>query len=156
MRFDSQGQSIIGTNGRLPIAENDEVTRKLCMLIEGECEGIGPTHAAVKYGYTRQRYTQLRAAFVEGGSAALSNKVSGPKGNYRRTDEAVRQVIRHRFLDPQATSEVIARKLRQTQFPISTRSVERVSADYGLQKKDSIPVARAVKPKRKRPASKRK
>ena len=59
----------------------------------------------------------------------------GPKHNYRRTDELVRQVIRHRFLDPEASADVIAQKLRQTGLPISTRSVERVIADYGLQKK---------------------
>ena len=53
----------------------------------------------------------------------------------RRTGELVRQVIRHRFLDPDATAEVIAQKLRQSGLPISNRSVERVIAEYGLQKK---------------------
>jgi hypothetical protein len=47
----------------------------------------------------------------------------------------VRQVIRYRFLDPEASADVIAQKLRQTGFVISTRSVERVIGDYGLQKK---------------------
>jgi hypothetical protein len=155
MRFDTQSHAIIGSSGRLTIPNSDEVTRKLCMLIEGECEGLGPTRAADKYGYSRQRYTQLRATLADGGSAALMNKVTGPKSNYRRTDEAVRQIIRHRFLDPQASAEVIAQRLRQTQFPISTRSVERVIADYGLQKKDSTPAVLAVKVKRKRRASKR-
>ena len=75
------------------------------------------------------------AAYCEQGSAALRSKHRGPKRNYRRTDELVRQVIRHRFLDPGASAEVIAQKLRQTGFSISTRSVERVIADYGLQKK---------------------
>ena len=63
------------------------------------------------------------------------NKARGPKKKYRRTDELQRQVIRHRFLDPDASAEVIAQKLRQTGFVISTRSVERVIAEYGLQKK---------------------
>jgi hypothetical protein len=70
MRFDSQSHAIIGSSGRLTIPNSDDVTRKLCMLIEGECEGLGPTHSADKYGYSRQRYTQLRAALAEGGSAA--------------------------------------------------------------------------------------
>jgi hypothetical protein len=65
----------------------------------------------------------------------LASKPRGPKRNYRRTDELVRQVVRHRFLDPNASPEVIAQKLRQTGFVISTRSVERVIAEYGLQKK---------------------
>jgi hypothetical protein len=44
-------------------------------------------------------------------------------------------VIRHRFLDPEASAQVIGQKLRQAGQPISTRSVERVLEDYGLQKK---------------------
>jgi hypothetical protein len=110
------------------------------MLIEGECEGLGPSKAADKYGYTKQRYFQLRQAYEQQGSSSLCSKPRGPKRNYRRSDELVRQVIRHRFLDPEASAEVIAQKLRQTGFTISTRSVERVIADYGLQKKTlSVP-----------------
>ena len=50
-------------------------------------------------------------------------------------------------------ADVIAQKLRQTGFPISTRSVERVIGDFGLQKKTlSMPSAarnrsRGLKPK---------
>jgi hypothetical protein len=47
----------------------------------------------------------------------------------------VRQVIRHRFLDPDATPEVIAQKLCQSGWEISIRSVQRVIEAYGLQKK---------------------
>jgi threonine dehydrogenase-like Zn-dependent dehydrogenase len=60
---------------------------------------------------------------------------SGPKANYRRTEEMVRQIIRHRFLDPEASAEIIAQKLRQADHLISIRSVERVISDFGLQKK---------------------
>ena len=69
----------------------------------------------------------------------LKSKPRGPKTLYRRTGELIRQVIRYRFLDPEASAEVIAQKLRQTGFVISIRSVERVIADYGLQKK-TLPV----------------
>ena len=51
----------------------------------------------------------------------------------------VLKVIRHRFLDPEASPEVIAQKLRQTQHSLSIRSVQRVIADYGLQKKTLRP-----------------
>ena len=135
MKFDQQAQQLVGDKGSLPVAESDEVTRKLAMLVEGQCEGLGPTRAAEKYGYTKQRYFQLLHAYEERGSAALCSKPRGPKRNYRRTDELVRQVIRHRFLDSEASPEVIAQKLCQTGFVISTRSVERVIAEYGLQKK---------------------
>ena len=83
------------------------------MLIEGECEGLGPIQAARKFGYSKQRYFQLRKKLQEQGTAALQNRITGPKSNYRRTGEVVRQVIRHRFLDPDADPKVIAQKLRQ-------------------------------------------
>ncbi|HJN13828.1 MAG TPA: helix-turn-helix domain containing protein [Pirellulaceae bacterium] len=135
MHFDHQTHAVVGDHGSLQVGPEDEISRKLSMLIEGECEGLGPSKAAEKYGFTKQRYFQLRHAYEEQGAQALASKPRGPKRNYRRTDELVRQVIRHRFLDPDASPDVIAQKLRQTGLPISTRSVERVIADYGLQKK---------------------
>ncbi len=135
MRFDDQTKAIVGDHGSLTVGEDDEVSRKLAMLIEGECEGLGPIKAAEKHGFTKQRYFQIRKAYQDQGATALLSQSRGPKKNYRRTDELQRQVIRHRFLDPDASAEVIAQKLRQTGFMISTRSVERVIADYGLQKK---------------------
>ena len=140
MHLDLRSRLLVGKHGSLAVAENDEITRKLAMLIEGECEGLGPSKAAEKFGFSKQRYFQLREAFQQQGAAALQSKTRGPKTNYRRTDELVRQVIRHRFLDPDASAEVIAQKLRQTGFTISNRSVDRVIAEYGLQKKTrSVP-----------------
>ena len=135
MHFDQQRHVLVGEHGSLRMLEGDEVSHKLAMLIEGECEGLGPTRAARKHGFSKQRYFQLRHAYTQGGAPALASGRRGPKRNYRRTNELVRQVIRHRFLDPEASADVIAQKLRQTGFAISTRSVERVVADYGLQKK---------------------
>ena len=135
MEFDLQANNVVGEAGSLSVGQTDEVTRKLIMLVEGQCEGLGPSKAAEKYGYTKQRYYQLLHAYEQQGSTALSSKPRGPKRNYRRTDELVRQVIRHRFLDPEASAEVVAQKLRQTGFSISIRSVQRVIAEYGLQKK---------------------
>ncbi len=135
MQFDVQQQALVGQAGSLALVEDDEIARKLAMLIEGECEGLGPVKAAAKFNYTRQRYHQIRSAFLKQGASALLSKTRGPKRNYRRTSEVVRQVIRHRFLDPDATTEVIAQKLRQSGLAISTRSVERVINAYGIQKK---------------------
>lgn len=134
-RFDWKQQALVGSGGQLPVRQDDEVTRKLSMLIEGECEGLGPMEAARKFGFSKQRYFQLRAAFIELGSQALHSQKRGPKTHYRRTAEVVRQVIRHRFLDPEATAEVIAQKLSQSGWAISIRSVQRVIEEFGLQKK---------------------
>jgi transposase len=135
MFFDHDNQQLVGERGTLSLMDDDEIARKLAMLIEGECEGLGPSKAAKKYGFSKQRYFQLRDTLQQFGAAALQSKRRGPKRNYRRTDEMVRQVIRHRFLDPDASTEVIAQKLRQTGFVISNRSVQRIISEFGLQKK---------------------
>ena len=127
--------SMSGPKGSLPVREDDEITLKLAMLFEGECEGLGPVKAARKFGFTRQRYYQILNQFLKQGAAGLKRLKPGPKGNYRRTDEVIRQIIRYRFLDPQTSSEVIAQKLNQNGYPIAIRSVERVISEYGLQKK---------------------
>jgi hypothetical protein len=134
-QFDLNLHHLVGNAGSLAVPEHDEITCKLAMLIEGECDGTGPNRAAAKFGFSKQRYFQLRTAFLEQGALALLSHKRGPKTNYRRTDEVVRQVIRHRFLDPEASAEVIAQKLSQNGWPISIRSVQRVFEDFGLQKK---------------------
>jgi transposase len=97
--------------------------------------GVGAAKAAEKFGLSKQRYFQLLKLYREKGSTGLLAQKPGPKRNYVRTGEVVRQIIRHRYLDPDATLEIIAQKLRQAGFPVSTRSVIRVIEEYGLQKK---------------------
>lgn len=128
-----------GPGGTLRILNDDDVCRRLAMLIEGECEGLGPSKAAQKYDFTRQRYYQILADFYEQGTEGLLLQTPGPKSDYRRTDQVVRLVIRCRFLDPDSSPAVIAQKIRQQTHTISQRSVERIIADYGLQKKTLHP-----------------
>ena len=135
LKIDRQRLRIVGSHGSLAILSDDKITPKLAMLIEGECLGLGPTRAAHKYGYSKQHYYQVLKAFNQGGALALRSQKRGPKRNYRRTEEVVRQIIRIRFLDPDASAAVIAQKLRQCGCPISQSSVERVIAQFGLQKK---------------------
>jgi len=135
MNFLLNESRLVGPRGELVVPAGDIVTRRLVMLCEGECEGLGAAAAAAKYGISRPRYYQLLNQFKANGSQALQIHKTGPKAPHVRTDEVVRQVIRHRFLDPDASPDVIGQKLRQAGLPISTRSVERVIADFGLQKK---------------------
>lgn len=140
MKFEITPDAFIGPNGSLSIDSDDEVSIKLAMLIKGECGPEGPSRAAEEFSFSRQRYFQLRTLFHEQGATGLVSRRRGPKSNYRRTREVVTQVVRYRFLDPDASSEVIAQKLRQTEFHISARSVDRVLAEFGLQKKTlSVP-----------------
>ena len=124
-----------GPAGNLPVRLDDKLSRQLAMLFEGKCLGLGPSKAAQKYGYSKQRFFQLLNAFVKDGSRALIPKKTGPRKNYVRTDSVVAQIIRRRFLDPDAKAEVIAQKLKQTGVRVSQRTVERTITEYGLQKK---------------------
>jgi transposase len=137
VQFDIPARRIIGPAGELPVLPDDLVVARFAMLVEGQCEGLGAAKAAEKLDLSKQRYFQLLKLYREHGSAGLQGHKPGPKHNYVRTDEVERQVIRHRFLDPDASVDIIAQKLRQAGFTISTRSVDRIIEKYGLQKKTS-------------------
>jgi hypothetical protein len=49
------------------------------MLFEGKSEGLGPTLAARKFGYTEQRYFQLLERFEAQGALALQSKARRPR-----------------------------------------------------------------------------
>jgi hypothetical protein len=140
-----------GPGGNLPIKGKDKLGRQLAMLFEGKCLGLGPSMAANKYGYTKQRYHQLLNTFEKHGTEGLMPKKTGPKTDYVRTQTVVTQIIRHRFLDPDASAEVIAQKMRQTGVLVSTRSVERTITEYGLQKKTPTSFVRRAKKRRLKP-----
>ena len=133
--FDPSSNQLRGPAGSLSIDPSDVMTCRYLMLQEGLCLNTNVSAVAKKYGYCRQRFYQLLDRFKKGGMAALETQKTGPKAKSRRTDQAVRQVLRQRFLDPDSSVDVIAQKLNQTLFPMSVRSVNRVIADYGLQKK---------------------
>jgi hypothetical protein len=134
LRFENDRLILEGPRGTLD-APDEEITRKWAMLYEGQCEGQGPTRAAEKFGYTKQRYFQILHAYQTYGTEALRSRKRGPRARSRRTPDVVQEIIRHRFLDPEASPDVIAQKLRQSGWPISTRSVERTITEWGLQKK---------------------
>jgi hypothetical protein len=140
--FDPRKSMLTGPRGSLAIAPDDQASLKLIMLLQGECTDIGPGKAAQNFHYSKSRYYQIRDAFSQKGLEALISRKTGPKGNYRRTSEVTKLVVRARFLDPEASCEVIASKLRQDGHRIATRSVERIINEYGLQKKTSSSVPR--------------
>ncbi len=71
--------SLSGPEGSLPVREDDEITLKLAMLFEGQCEGLGPAETAQKFGYTRQRYYQILDQFMNQGAAGLKSLKREPK-----------------------------------------------------------------------------
>lgn len=124
----------------LEVKPSDPGLWKLSMIFEAAHNPHGLTIEQIssKYGYTREYFYQVRKKFENLGIAGLEDKPTGPKTNYKRTNESKKQIIRHRFLDPDASCEVIAQKMNQSGFKISQRSVERVVQEYGLQKKGYI------------------
>jgi len=128
---------VVGKGGSLELRSDDEIAWKLFMLIEGECSSRTRIATAGKYGFSRQRYCQIRTAFRERGAEGLASRKRGPKTNYRRDGDTKRQIVRHRYLDPDASAEVVGQKLRQDGIQISDRTVYRVFKEYGLQKKGS-------------------
>ncbi len=118
---------------KFKIKEDDKLTIKLAMLIEGECYGLKA--ALKKYGYTEPRYYQLLKIYKQEGAIGLMDKKRGSNKQPTRTKEVVNQIIRLRFLDPQSGTGVIAQKMKQNGYDVSLRSVERTITEYGLQKK---------------------
>src|SRR6266481_6373230 len=77
--FDSSAK-LVGPSGSILLPDDDEITRKLAMLFEGQCEGLGPTQAAHKFGYTKQRYFQLLEQF-EAQSTRAKEQLSAHRGD---------------------------------------------------------------------------
>lgn len=115
------------------IDPDDSLAMKLAMLIEGHCT-IGVKAACQKFGYTEQRFYQLKKQYEQEGAIALVDKKRGSDVKPVRTEVVVNQIIRLRFLDPLASCDVLAQKLKQMGYSVSKRSIERTITEYGLKK----------------------
>lgn len=123
----------------LIVNPEDAIAWKLAMLYEAaSSKEKNIEELAKKYGYSREHFYVLKRAYENHGSQGLIDHPQGPKTKYRRSKEVQKQIIRHRFLDPEASCEVIAQKMQQSGQKISQRSVERTINEYGLQKKGYI------------------
>jgi len=126
---------IKGKRKSLPIHPDDIIAIKMLMIMEGYILGKNVKETAKKYGYSEQRYYQIRRDYLKGGTEALAPRKPGPVKKSKRTDNTINQIIRHKFLDPEASAKVIAQKMKQAGIKISIRSVERTITEKGLQKK---------------------
>lgn len=123
----------------LEIDPKDPIAWKFSMLFEAASSTrLTVEDVANKYGYTREHFYVLKKQYEEGGCQALQDKAKGPKSNHVRSEEVEKQIILHRFLDPEANCAVISQKMNQAGLAVSQRSVERTINKYGLQKKGYI------------------
>lgn len=127
--------SFTGSSGSLPIHHDDFISKKLAMLLEVKCDGDDINDVVEKYNYTKQRFYQVLNDYKREGAFGLRNRKRGPKNNSLRKQTVINQIIRYRFLDPDAKVDVVVQKINQTGFKISKRSLERTLTEYGLQKK---------------------
>jgi hypothetical protein len=65
---------LTGTAGSILVLPNDEITLKLAMIYEGQCEGLGATKASPKYDYSKARYFQLLHRYEQLGAIGLLRK----------------------------------------------------------------------------------
>lgn len=138
MNYNIESIILNGPAGFIAINKKDKLARKLAMLFENKCLGLKVKEAARKYGFSRPRFYQVKNAFEKGGSEALVEHKKGSHRNYVRTDRVVNQIVRLRFLDPDASIAVITQKLKQAGLNVSQRSVERTITEYGIQKKTPL------------------
>ena len=75
---------LVGPRGRLPVSEHDEITRRLAMLYEGQCEEALITETARKSGYSRQRAIISSLSFLNRPGPQRSPL---PRGDRKATTE---------------------------------------------------------------------
>jgi transposase-like protein len=123
----------------LTVSPEDPLLWKLAMILEAALSTDQTVEEiAARYGYKRESFYQVKAKLTSQGSQSLADRPPGPKTNYRRDERVTRQVILHRFLDPEANCQVITQKMKQAGHQVSQRTVERIIGEYGLQKKGYI------------------
>lgn len=79
INFSNEDLLFSGPGGSLAVHPDDEISRRLAMLLAGECGGIGATGAARMFDFSRQRYYQLRSLYLVGGAAALAPEIPDPR-----------------------------------------------------------------------------
>jgi hypothetical protein len=112
------------------------VQKKVSMITLGELCDLPKIQLAQAFGFkTRKSYYDIRDAVLNGSTADLLPKRTGPQNPPKRTKEVEAMIIRNRF-ETNLNMYEIAEKLTGMGFNISARLVAQILADYGLSKKN--------------------
>src|SRR2546427_11355739 len=112
------------------------VQKKVSLITLGELCGLPKQQLATGFGFkSRTSYYDSRNAVLQGTSADLLPKRTGPHTPSKRTKEVDALIIRTRF-ETDGNMYELAETLTQRGFPVSARLVGRVLAAYGLSKKN--------------------
>ena len=117
-------------------SKEQPVQKKVSMITLGELCGLPKRQLATGFGFkSRTSYYDSRPAVLQGTTADLLPKRTGPHTPSKRTQEVVARIIRTRF-ETNGNMYEIADTLTQMGSTVSARLVGQVLADYGLSKKN--------------------
>lgn len=123
---------IAGPGGKLPLRADDDASRDLMMLIQGETSGRPLDDVLAQFGRSRSTYYEKLRRFREQGLEGLLSRPPGPRSAWRRPLEVVRFIVTARLRDPNRSAASIAEDLTRLGHTVSTRSVERTFTQFGL------------------------
>ena len=133
-QFDLKKHALVGPGGSLEVPAGTRSPRSWRCSSKASAKAGPPTSREEVQLQQATLFPTPRWGPRKGGDR-IAESETWPQNQLPSDTQLVRQVIRHRLLDPDASPEVIAQKLVQSGWTISIRSVERVLADYTLQKK---------------------
>jgi hypothetical protein len=79
LEFSDSSAKLVGPAGSILVPDDDEITRKLAMLFEGQCEGLGPTEAARRYGLFQTALFSAAGTVWDSRRAGASKQASRTK-----------------------------------------------------------------------------
>jgi hypothetical protein len=117
-------------------SKEQTIQQKVSMITLGELCHLPKRQLATGFGFkSRTSYYDSRNAVLQGTSADLLPKRTGPHTPSKRTKEVEALIIRTRF-ETDSNMYEIADTLTQMGSTVSARLVGQVLADYGLSKKN--------------------
>jgi hypothetical protein len=125
-----------GVGKTVTFSEAQSVQKKVSMITLGELCGLPKRELATAFGFkSRTSYYDSRNAVLQGTTADLLPKRTGPHTPSKRTKEIEALIIGMRF-ETNGTMYEIADTLTHMGCTVSARLVGQVLADYGLSKKN--------------------
>lgn len=125
-----------GAGKIVTFSKEQTVQQKVSMITLGELCDLPKRQLATSFGFkSRTSYYDSRDAVLQGTSADLLPKRTGPHTPSKRTKEVEALIIRTRF-ETDGHMYEIADALTHLGFTLSARLVGQVLADYGLSKKN--------------------
>jgi hypothetical protein len=131
-----EGVLILATSqGQIILPQDHYVQKKICMVTMGELSSLTVEEICQLFHYkTRKSYYDIRRFVLENRIEKLFPQRSGPKTAPKRTAELEKRVIQLR-LTTEKDMYSITQALNAEGFPVKSRLIAQILADYGISKK---------------------